>query len=53
MRKESTPHLMELSFGDASAVHDESEGFEAGGPVELDEQLPDHGGQIPDYLLSM
>lgn len=46
-------HLVELALGDAVAVVDDPGGLEAGGLVELDEQLPHHGGQVLDDVLPM
>lgn len=46
-------HLVELAFRDAVAVVDDSGGLEAGGLVELDEQLPHHGGQVLDDVLTV
>lgn len=42
---------MELSFRDAVPVEDDAVGLEAGGLVELDEQLLHHGRQVLDDLL--
>lgn len=46
-------HLLELALGDAIPVEDDAGGLEAGRLVELDEQLPDHGSQVLDDLLSV
>lgn len=45
--------LVELALGDAVAIVDDSGGLEASGFVELDEQLPHHGGQVLDDVLTM
>lgn len=44
---------MELSFRDAVPVEDDAVGLEAGGLVELDEQLLHHGRQVLDDLLTV
>ena len=46
-------HLLELALGDAIAVEDDAGGLEAGGLVELNEQLSYHGSQVLDDLLSV
>lgn len=45
-------HLLHLALGDAAAVIDDPRGLEAGGLVELDEQLPHHVGQVLDHFLA-
>lgn len=46
-------HLVELALRDAVAVVDDSGGLESGRLVELDEQLPHHGGQVLDDVLTV
>lgn len=46
------PHLWELPLGNAIAVEDDPGGFEAGGFVELDEELPHHVGQVLNDFLA-
>lgn len=46
-------HLVKLALGDAVTVIDDSGGLETGGLVELDEQLPHHGGQVLDDVLAV
>lgn len=46
-------HLVELAFGDAISVVDDSGRLETGRLVELDEQLSHHGGQVLDDILSV
>lgn len=46
------PHLRELPLGNAVAVEDDPGGFEAGGFVELDEELSHHVGQVLNDLLA-
>ena len=46
-------NLLELALGDAVAVEDDAGGLEAGGLVELNEQLSYHGSQVLDDLLSV
>lgn len=46
-------HLVELALGDTVSVVDDSGGLEAGGLVELDKQLPHHGGQVLDDVLAV
>lgn len=46
-------HLVELALRDAITVVDDSGRLEAGGLVELDEQLPNHGGQVLDDVLAV
>lgn len=47
------PDLVELALRNAVAVVDDSGGLEASGFVELDEELPHHGGQVLDDVLAM
>lgn len=46
------PHLRELPLGNTVTVEDDPGGFEAGGFVELDEELPHHVGQVLDDFLA-
>lgn len=46
-------HLVELALRDAVAVVDDSGGLESGGLVKLNEQLPHHGGQVLNDVLTV
>lgn len=46
------PHLLHLPLRHSTAVINDSCGLEAGGLVELNEQLPHHVGQILNDLLA-
>lgn len=46
-------HLVELALWDAIPIVDDPCGLEAGGLVELDQQLSHHGGQVLDDVLTV
>ena len=46
-------HLLELPLTDAVSVDDDTRGLEQSGLVEGDEQLPHHGAELLDHLLTM
>lgn len=46
-------HLVELALRDAIPIVDDSGGLEAGGLVELDQQLPHHGSQVLNDFLAV
>lgn len=46
-------YLLELSLTDTVSVEDDAGWLEACGLVEVDEELPHHGGQLLDNLLSV
>lgn len=45
--------LLELTLTDPITIEDYPLGLEASALVELDEHLPDHGGQLRYYLLAV
>ena len=53
VRVDARTYRRELSLANTVPVEDDAGGFEAGRPVELDEQVLHHGGQVPDDLLSV
>ena len=46
-------HLLELPLTDAVSVDDDTRGLEQSGLVEGDEQLPHHGAELLDHLLTV
>ena len=46
-------YLLELPLTDTISVEDDAGWLEASGLVEVDEELPNHGGQLLDNLLSV
>ena len=45
-------NLSELSFWNTIPIEDYTSRFESGWFIKLDEQFPDHGGQVLDDFLS-
>ena len=45
--------LLKLSLADSVSVKDDAMRFESRTLVEVDQHLPDHGGQLSDDLLSV